>query len=211
MSLKIVSINSVGSTRRQILKAAYKTLACKGFVNLSPEDIASEAGISRKVLFHHFQGIDSIISELGESGIYWPLTPEIISLTPEGFPNLPPEQQIGAFFTSMRKALKVRPETLRILGWEMLERSNLSEELENIRERTALEFFEHLKPNVPDKADLIAAVALIGGGVNYLAIRSLNTNTFGGIELQSDSGWKRIEETIHKMLHGLLFPDKHQN
>lgn len=206
MSLKVVSIDSISSTRRQLLKAAYKTLARKGFVHLSPDDVALEAGVSRKVLFRHFRGMDNLITELGESGIYWPLAPELLSLAPEGFPDLPPEKQVGAFFTSMRKALDIRPETLRILGWEMLERSALSEELEYIRVRTALEFFEHLGPEVPDEVDLAAAVALLGGGVNYLAIRSLNTKTFGGIELQTDRGWARLEKTMHKMLSGLLSP-----
>jgi AcrR family transcriptional regulator len=206
MSLKVVSINSLSSTRDNILKAAYKTLACKGFINFSPDDVADEAGVTRKALFRQFHGMRNLIKELGDSGIYWPLTSELISLAPKKFPEIAPEDQIGAFFSSMRKALFIRPETLRILGWEIMERSALSEELENIRERTALEFFEHLKPDVPDDIDLGAAVALIGSGFNYLAIRSLNTRTFGGIELQTDEGWERIERTMKVMLRGLLFP-----
>lgn len=208
MSLKVISIDSIKDTRQELLKASYKVLACKGFINFSPDDVADEAGVTRKVLFHRFKGMIHLVSALGNSGIYWPLTPELLSYAPKDFPDIPPEEQVAAFFSSMRKALYTRPETLRILGWEMLERSALSEELEKIRERTALEFFENLRPDVPSDVDLSAAVALIGSGVNYLAIRSLNTRSFGGIELQDEESWSRIEETTKAMLKGVLFPDK---
>lgn len=95
-----------------------------------------------------------------------------------------------------------------MLAWEMLERSPVSEELEDVRVRTALEFFEHMNQDVPDHVDLAAAVALLGGGISYLAIRSLNTKTFGGVSLQDEIGWDRMEQAMYQMLKGLLYPDR---
>ncbi|WP_291330129.1 TetR/AcrR family transcriptional regulator [Desulfovibrio sp. UCD-KL4C] len=206
MGLKLVPINTLTDTRKKILHAAYKCLAQTGFTRLTVDEIALRAGISRKIIFHNYKGLKNLLSDLGESSFYWPSTEELLANAPEDFPNICPEKQVGAYFLSLRKELEERPETLRIMAWEMLERSDLSEELEDVRVRTALEFFENLGPDVPDEVDLAAAIALVGGGISYLAIRSLNTKTYGGVSLQDEIGWERLEHAMHCMLKGLLFP-----
>ncbi|CCO22877.1 TetR/AcrR family transcriptional regulator [Maridesulfovibrio hydrothermalis] len=208
MTLKVVPINTLTATRRKILHAAYKCVSKTGFEKLDVDNIALKAGVSRKVLYSYFNGLENLMAELGGSGIYWPSTEELLANAPPEFPDIKPEKQVGSFFIALRRTLETRPDTLRILAWEMLERSPVSEELEDIRVRTALEFFEHLNPDVPDDVDLAAAVAILGGAISYLAIRSLNTKTFGGVSLQDEIGWERMEHAMNQMLKGLLFPDK---
>ncbi|WP_432738491.1 TetR/AcrR family transcriptional regulator [Maridesulfovibrio sp. FT414] len=206
MTLKVVPINTITATRRKILHAAYKCAAKNGFNRLDVEEVVQRAGVSRKILYSYFNGLENLMIELGCSGIYWPTTEELLANAPAQFPDLPPEEQVGAFFSALRRTLETRPDTLKLLAWEMLERTPLSEVLEDIRIRTALEFFEHLTPDVPDDADLAAAVALLGGGISYLAIRALTTRHFGGVSLQEEIGWERMEKTMNQMLKGLLFP-----
>lgn len=206
MSLKVVPINTLTATRRKILHAAYKCAALNGFNKLDVDDIVTRSGVSRKILYSYFNGLENLMIELGSSGIYWPTTEELLANAPSKFPDLSPEEQIGAFFTALRRTLETRPDTLRLLAWEMIERTPLSEALEDIRVRTALEFFEHLTPDVPDDVDLPAAVALLGGGISYLVIRSLTTKSFGGVSLHEEIGWERLDDTMNKMLKGLLFP-----
>ncbi len=208
MTLKVVPINTLTATRRKILYAAYKCAAKCGFNHLDVDEIVLKAGVSRKILYSYFNGLENMMSELGGSGIYWPTTEELLANAPADFPDIDPEKQVGAFFVALRRTLDTRPDTLRMLAWEMLERSPVSEELEDVRVRTALEFFEHMNPDVPDHVDLAAAVALLGGGISYLAIRSLNTKTFGGVSLQDEIGWDRMEQAMYQMLKGLLYPDR---
>ncbi|WP_320171405.1 TetR/AcrR family transcriptional regulator [Maridesulfovibrio sp.] len=206
MTLKVVPINTITATRRKILLAAYRCAAEKGFTKLDVDEIVQRAGVSRKILYSYFNGLENLLTELGASGIYWPTTEELLSNAPSRYPDLPPEEQIGAFFTALRRTLETRPDTLKLLAWEMVERTPLSEILEDIRVRTALEFYEHLKQDVPDDVDLPAAVALLGGGISYLAVRSLTSKSYGGVSLQEEIGWERMEQAMHKMLRGLLFP-----
>ena len=93
----------------------------------------------------------------------------------------------------------------------MLERTQLSDLLEDVRVRTALEFFEHMTPDVPDDVDLAAAVAILGGAISYLSIRSLNTKHYGGVSLQDEVGWDRMEKAMGDMLRGLLCPCRDPN
>ncbi|WP_027720549.1 TetR/AcrR family transcriptional regulator [Maridesulfovibrio zosterae] len=207
MTLKVVPINTLTATRRKILHAAYKCAAKYGFNKLNIDEIALKAGVSRKILYSYFNGLENMMAELGGSGIYWPTTEELLANAPSEFPDIEPEKQVGAFFIALRRTLETRPDTLRLLTWEMLERGPVSDELEDVRVRTALEFFEHMNQDVPDDVDLAAAVALLGGGISYLAIRSLNTKTFGGVSLQDEVGWNRMEKAMHQMLRGLLYHD----
>lgn len=208
MTLKVVPINTLTATRRKILHAAYKCTAKCGFNNLDVDEVVLKAGVSRKILYNYFNGLENMMSELGGSGIYWPTTEELLANAPSEFPDIEPEKQVGAFFVALRRTLDTRPDTLRMLAWEMLERTPVSEELEDVRVRTALEFFEHMNPDVPDHVDLAAAVALLGGGISYLAIRSLNTKTFGGVSLQDEIGWDRMEQAMYQMLKGMLYPER---
>ncbi|HAS89289.1 MAG TPA: TetR/AcrR family transcriptional regulator [Desulfovibrio sp.] len=206
MTLKVVPINTLTATRRKILHAAYKCAAKTGFNNLDVDEITLRAGVSRKTLYSYFNGLENLMSELAVSGIYWPTTEELLANAPSEFPEIEPEKQVAAFFTSLRRTLETRPDTLRLLAWEMLERTTLSELLEDVRVRTALEFFEHMTPDVPDDVDLAAAVAILGGAISYLSIRSLNTKHFGGVSLQDEVGWDRMEAAMQDMLRGLLCP-----
>ena len=101
-------------------------------------------------------------------------------------------------------AILDRPQTLEILAWEAIERNELTRELEDIRAKTALEFFELMEEDPPEEVDLTALVIFMAGAVNFLAVRSRIHRTLGGVDLHSVHGWKRIEETMDKLLEGIL-------
>jgi len=56
----------------------------------------------------------------------------------------------------------------------------------------------------PDDVDLTALVLFMAGAVNFLAVRSRMHKTLGGVDLQSEEGWQRIEKTIDKLIEGVL-------
>ena len=93
MTLKVVPINTLTATRRKILHAAYKCAAKRGFNNLDVDEIVLKAGVSRKILYRYFNGLENLMSELAVSGMYWPTTEELLSNAPVEFPEIEPEKQ----------------------------------------------------------------------------------------------------------------------
>ena len=200
----VIPIDHKKLVKSRLVSAVGPVLAQNGFVHLDEALVAQEAGVHKSNITRFFGGMPGLMSAFGESGVFWPTVEELMQETPRDFPVLLPEQQVAAFFKSMLACLRRRPVSLDILAWAALERNELTRRLEDVQVRTALEYFEHLHGEISDDIDLSAIVALLAGAVHFLAIRSRNSRTFGGIDLESDAGWRRIEKAIEVLMHGSL-------
>ena len=101
-------------------------------------------------------------------------------------------------------AIRTRPVTQEILTWEMIERNELTAELETIRENTMMNFFDMFFPTTTKGADVAAIGAIIGAGVSYLVCRGRQISIYNGVDLQSEAGWQRLEKAIDTMINGLF-------
>lgn len=201
---KVIAIDTRKRVEDKLISAVGPVLARVGFNRFHADLVAREAGVKRINVFRFFGGLPGLVAAYGESSHFWPPVEELLMETPEHFKELPPEQQIAAFFKSMLITLRRRPLTLDIMAWEALERNELSKRLEDVRVRISLEYFENLQGDIPEDIDLSAIVALLAGAVHFLTIRSRNARTFGGIDLESEAGWRRIEEAIELLMRGSL-------
>jgi AcrR family transcriptional regulator len=204
----VIAIDAGERIKSKLLSAVGPALARTGFNRLDEDLVASEAGVKRYNIYRYFGGLPGLISAFGETSQFWPPVQELMRETPDSFATLPPEQQVATFFKSLLITLRRRPITLDIMAWEALERNELSKRLEDVRVRTSLEYFENLQGDILDEIDLSAIVALLAGAVQFLTIRSRNTRTFGGIDLDSEKGWRRIEKAIEALLGGSLYDAK---
>ncbi|MFO7716951.1 MAG: TetR/AcrR family transcriptional regulator [Thermodesulfobacteriota bacterium] len=203
---KVISINTHAEVKNKLLQAVGQVLASTGFTHCTAERVAQEAGVQQVNIERFFGDVAGLVSVYAESGAFWPQTPELFAETEAQFAEFPPDQQIASFFKSLLVCLRRRPQTLDILAWESVQRNELSRRLEDVRVRTALEYFEHLDGDIAEDIDLTAIVALLAAAVVYLGLQSRNTRTFGGIDLHSDQGWQRIEQAIALLMQGSLTP-----
>lgn len=190
-------------TRARLIKAVGKVLAKNGFKGLGVNKVAKEAGVDKVLVYRYFGGLPELIGEYSRTVDFWPTVNELVGPDPDRLRKLPPDRQVSEFFKSFLAALRRRPVTLEILAWELLERNDLSKQLEEIRVRTILEYFEFLE-DIPDDDILPAIVVLMGGAVNHLLVKSRINNSLGGIDLTSEEGWNRIDEGIDLLLTGIF-------
>ncbi|RPI74989.1 MAG: hypothetical protein EHM45_16255 [Desulfobacteraceae bacterium] len=112
-------------------------------------------------------------------------------------------ERLSLIARNYMKALKKRPLTQAIMAWEMVERNELTAELEIIRENNTLQLFNLLATEGMERQDIQALSALIGAGISYLVIRSDKIKSYGGIDLQSNQGWERLEAAIDAIIKGI--------
>jgi len=86
----------------------------------------------------------------------------------------------------------------------MVERNDLTVELETIRENTMMNFFDMFFPSIDKGPDIAALGAIIGAGISYLVSRGRQISIYNGVDLQSEEGWKRLEDAIDTMIQGLF-------
>lgn len=201
---KVVPIRNKEITKRKLVKAIGKVVAEVGFQKLGVNMVAREAGVDKKLIYRYFNGLEGLMAEFGQTVDFWPSADELLGSDKDVIPSQPPNVLMALFFKRYLRAILNRPHTLEILAWEAIERNKLTMALEEIRAKTALEFFELMEQDPPEEVDLTALVMFMAAAVNFLAVRSRIHRTLGGIDLQSEAGWQRIDTVIDQLLTGIL-------
>jgi AcrR family transcriptional regulator len=193
---KVIPLDEADRTRSRLVNALGEVLAEGGYAGLTEEKVARRAGVDRRELFRQFRGLDRLVAAYGETSGYWPSAEELVGGDVAVFQALPLAEQFAAIYRNYLEALRRRPDTVRILAWETRERTKLTRILENVRVRRSLEHFELIQADFPEDIDMSAVVAIAAAAVLFLAVRTVTTRHFGGIDLDSDEGIARIGRTL---------------
>ncbi|MHC1711111.1 MAG: TetR/AcrR family transcriptional regulator [Solidesulfovibrio sp.] len=202
--VKIIPIGKPQTVRQRLLEALGDLLARQGFDDLSLEAVAKAAGLERAVVLRHFQDLDDMVTAFGQSAAFWPTIAELREDIVERFASMSPKAQLSHYFKAVTRGLLARPRTLDILAWELMSRNRFTRLLEYPRVRSALEFFESVTGELPESLDLTAVVAVLGGAVMFLSVRSRQSGVFGGLNLYDDADRERVDRVLDLILAGIL-------
>lgn len=186
-------------TKARILAAVGKLLAASGFRQLGINAIAREAQVDKVLIYRYFGSLPELLRTFGKEGNYWIHAEELIdrSVAADFW-----EDETVRLLLQLLQDLQERPITQEILLWELIEGNELTEELAQVRERTAIACLDYLRQNYPasQNRDLPAIGAVLIAGIVYLTLRSRVHPSFLGIDLTSPTGWQRIEAAIKSMV-----------
>ena len=203
MPQKIITIDRKARTKEKLVKAVGKILSHDGFKGLGVNKVAKAAGVDKVLVYRYFGGLPQLVRAFSQTVDFWPTVEELQGPDPGRLQKMQPDEQVAEFFKAFIAALRKRPLTLDILAWELLERNELTRQLEDIRIKTILFYFEQLEA-IPDDDNLTAIVVLMSGAVNHLILRSRISSSVGGIDLESERGWERINVGIDLLLKGIF-------
>jgi AcrR family transcriptional regulator len=192
------------TTRARLIEAVGTLLAREGFTGLGVNAVAREAGVDKVLIYRYFGGLPELIVAFGREGNFWPSINELAGGDVVAFGQLPLAEQLSCLGKNFMAAIRTRPLTQEILAWEMIERNELTVELEAIRENTMTNFFEMFFQSANEGPDIAAMGAIIGAGVSYLASRGRKIRFYNGIDLESEAGWQRLEGAIDTMIQGTI-------
>lgn len=203
MPQKIITIDRKARTKEKLVKAVGKILSHDGFKGLGVNKVAKAAGVDKVLVYRYFGGLPQLVRAFSQTVDFWPTVEELQGPDPGRLQKMQPDEQVAEFFKAFIAALRKRPLTLDILAWELLERNELTRQLEDIRIKTILFYFEQLEA-IPDDDNLTTIVVLMSGAVNHLILRSRISSSVGGIDLESERGWERINAGIDLLLKGIF-------
>ena len=191
------------ATRARLIQAVGTLLAREGFTRLGVNAVAREAGVDKVLIYRYFGGMPELMAAFGREGNFWPSIKELAGGDIEAFGRLPVTGQLSQLGKNFLQAIRSRPVTQEILAWEMVERNDLTIELETIRETTMMNFFDMFFPAIRKGPDIAAMGAIIGAGISYLVSRGRQIRFYNGVDLESEAGWKRLEVAMDTMIQGL--------
>ena len=185
------------ATRRLLMTAVGELLAEKGFTGLGVNAVARQAGVDKVLIYRYFGGLQGLIKAFGQEGDFWPGIEELAGGDIDSFRRLPLEKKMVAMGQNFLNGIRKRPLTLEVMAWEMVERNELTEELEIIRETRMLRFAELFLPSEGAAAELMAVDRLC-----RLRPRATSQDDARNLRLvvtvlifPSDNGWQHIRDS----------------
>jgi len=184
-------------TKDRIIDAVGRLLANGGFRKLGVNAVAREAGVDKVLIYRYFGGMPELLRAFGVSGDFWPTFEELTGGDLEGLRKKPIPEAAAAVLHNFARALRSRPLTSEILAWETVERNELTEVLEMVREDSAVRLLEELAPEAKESGvDLAGITGLLGAAIMYLVVRSRHGKVFNAVDIGSEDGWHRLEEAM---------------
>lgn len=201
------SENGMGSqrnreqTQQNLIEATGRVILRNGFSALGINSIASEAGVSKVLIYRYFGDLNGLLKEYIISRDYL-LSQGLDKL---GNSQMPVEQLLKSIISEQIRHLRANPELQEILRWELVVKNEVTDYVDQIREQQSVAMLEKLKEQYPSaKFDVEVIASLLSSGIYYLVLRSGTTSWFNNINIASDEGWQRIEKTIDSLIDMLL-------
>lgn len=190
------NIRNKEKSKQKLLKAVGKILKNNGFHMLGVNHIAKVAGMDKKMIYNYFGSLNGLLDEYVSSLDFWSNVKG--DKLPTEFPNGGHEfvkQMIAAQFNYVHTNIEFQ----KILLWGLSEQR---ETLKNLTERQEANGEILLQgitdPHFGENAEKYrATMAIIIAGTYYLNLFSeLNGTTFCGIDLATETGRKKVEESL---------------
>ncbi len=195
----------VEDRREQIIDAAMRVFAQKGFVRATNKDVAHEAGITAGLIYHYFESKEALLMAVIEGRS--PL--KILSALPANVLSMPPEQFFPFVIQQILRVVETENFTsmVRVILPELLnnEQSSLAQMAPMAVQRGLNFLGEYLEAQVQvgtlRRSDTIVNTQMLFGSIVGVILRRQVLHDPVALELTHEQIATAITETF---LHGLV-------
>lgn len=183
------------TTEMNLIKAVDELIEENGFEGLGINAVATKAGVSKMLIYRYFNSLDGLIAAYIQQHDYWINFDE----------QLPDEEHIGEFIKEIFKrqiAMLRQSYTLRRLyRWELTSNNTFIKELREKREAKGVWLVDAVsKLSKHPQKETAAMASILTAAISYLSLLEENCPVFNGINIQTEDGWKELEEGINILI-----------
>ena len=183
------------TTEMNLIKAVDELIEENGFEGLGINAVAAKAGVSKMLIYRYFNSLDGLIAAYIQQHDYWINFDE----------QLPDEEHIGEFIKEIFKrqiAMIRQSYTLRRLyRWELTSNNIFIKELREKREAKGVWLVDAVsKLSKHPQKETAAMASILTAAISYLSLLEENCPVFNGINIQTEDGWKELEEGINILI-----------
>lgn len=183
-------------TEQNLLSAVHELIEESGFEKLGVNAVAFRAGVSKMLIYRYFGSLDGLIVAYIRQYDFW-INFDL---------KLPDKDHLECFIKQMfhRQISAIRENcTLRRLyRWELVSDNKLVKELRAQREDKGIWLIEAVSRLSGHPCKEIAVIAtLLSSSISYLALLEDNCESYNGICIREDSGWKQLQDGIDWMIN----------
>ena len=184
-----------------IQKAAIQIIEKDGFSHITVRGIIQKAKIQAAVFYNRYKDLDHFISEFVKSYDYW--FDDVIKDCEDIKDQ---QQQYISLLVNLFHSLQDNKIMQQLLKWEITTNNSTTRQTAKLREFYSLPLVEKYKKyfeNSPVKIDAVSALVI--GGIYYFILHA-EVSLFGGIDVETEEGKKKITNAI-EYLGDLFFSD----
>lgn len=183
------------STEKRLLEAIGKIIIEDGFEKVGINAIASQAGVSKVLIYRYFGSLDNMIVEYLSQNDFW------INFSVD----FPKDENLKGFIKKMFRdqihQLRTNKVVQQLYRWELTtnsrSNSNIIEKLRLKREAKGITIITIVSQLTKHPQEEVAAIAtLLSAAINYLVLLSDSCSVYNGIDLQNDKGWEQLTKSI---------------
>ncbi len=182
-------------TEKKIIDAVERIIENQGFEKLGINAVASEAGVSKMLIYRYFGGLDELLAHYLMQKDYWANTDTTIL----------EQANVGESIKNMfRKQIKqMRNDIMlkRLCRWELTADNDNIRTLQDRRERNGRDLIQMVaRLTGCSNAEVASLATILSASISYLVLMEEQTSTYNGIDLQSEEGWKQIMDGMGLMI-----------
>ena len=182
-------------TEEKILEAVGSIIESQGFEKVGINAIATEAGISKMLIYRYFGGVEELIAQYLIQKDYWANTDAAI-INPEAVGD-----SIKSMFRRQVEQLRNDITLRRLYRWELSTNNQNIRQLRNRREENGCRLIKMVSAltGCPD-AQVAALASILSASISYLALLEDQCQSYNGICLQTDEGWNQLMQGIEMII-----------
>ena len=182
-------------TEEKILEAVGSIIENQGFEKVGINAIATEAGISKMLIYRYFGGVEELIAQYLIQKDYWVNTDAAI-INPEAVGD-----SIKSMFRRQVEQLRNDITLRRLYRWELFTDNQNIRQLRNRREENGCRLIKMVSAltGCPD-AQVAALASILSASISYLALLEDQCQSYNGICLQTDEGWNQLMQGIEMII-----------
>ena len=182
-------------TEEKILEAVGSIIENQGFEKVGINAIATEAGVSKMLIYRYFGGVEELIAQYLIQKDYWANTDAAI-INPEAVGD-----SIKSMFRRQVEQLRNDITLRRLYRWELFTDNQNIRQLRNRREENGCRLIKMVSAltGCPD-AQVAVLASILSASISYLALLEDQCQSYNGICLQTDEGWNQLMQGIEMII-----------
>ena len=182
-------------TEEKILEAVGSIIENQGFEKVGINAIATEAGISKMLIYRYFGGVEELIAQYLIQKDYWANT-DAAMINPEAVGD-----SIKSMFRRQVEQLRNDITLRRLYRWELFTDNQNIRQLRNRQEENGCRLIKMVSAltGCPD-AQVAALASILSASISYLALLEDQCQSYNGICLQTDEGWNQLMQGIEMII-----------
>lgn len=194
--------NNKSRTMTKLIHAVGHVLEQKGYTGLTIANIATAAGVDRKLISVYFGDVQNLIGIYIKDKDYWAASSACAMKSLTEATETSSRQCLEDLLLNQLEHLSTNEEMQKVILWQISQNLEMMEHVTQTREQINTLCFSTADRELKDKnVDLRAIASLLFAGIYYLVLHTkTTTSTFCEIDLTTDEGMGRIKNMIKKIL-----------